>query len=96
MKKEIKKLIRKSIRERLRGVATEYTIRKVIKANLENPHSWWNPDDDGSDSAENIHEAAIKRYYSNINNTAAINLFLDFQESLMRDFKIFPYVKVSK
>lgn len=94
MNKELEKLIRKSIRERLRGVETEYTVRKVIKANLENPHSWWNPNDCGSE--EDTHEAAIKRYYSNINNTAAINIFLDFQESLMRDFKIFPYVKASK
>lgn len=94
MNKELEKLIRKSIRERLRGVESEYTIRKVIKANLENPHSWWSPNH--CDSAADTPEEAIKLYYSNINNTTAINIFLDFQESLMRNFKIFPYVSLNK
>lgn len=94
MNKELEKLIRKSIRDRLRGVEPESVIRKVIKANLENPHSWWSPNH--CTSAADTPEEAIKLYYSNINNTTAINIFLDFQESLMRDFKIFPYVKISK
>lgn len=75
------KLIRKAIRERLAGNASDYMIRKVVKAHLENPCAWSAGKDESRDEL-------VQRYYRNINNTSATNIFLDFQESV-RNFGIF-------
>ena len=77
------KLIRKSIRERLADHTSDYKIRKVIKAHIEQPCSWL-----AGSEYDNSEEECIKRYYRNINNTTATNIFLDFQESVIRDFGI--------
>lgn len=74
------KLIRKSIRERLADHASDYKIRKVIKAHLENPCAWSAGKDESRDEL-------VQRYYRNINNATATNIFLDFQESV-RNFGI--------
>lgn len=78
------KLIRKSIRERLADHTSDYMIRKIAKAHIEAPRSWL-----AGKEYDNSDEECIKRYYRNIsNNTAAANIFLDFQESVLRDFGI--------
>lgn len=77
------KLIRKSIRERLADYASDYKIRKVIKAHIENPCAWSAGRDDES------RDELVQRYYRNINNSSATNIFLDFQESVLRSFGIY-------
>lgn len=76
------KLIRKSIRERLANHASDYKIRKVIKAHIENPCAWSAGKDDES------RDELVQRYYRNIGNTWATNIFLDFQDSMLRNFGI--------
>lgn len=76
------KLIRKSIRERLVDHVSDYKIRKVIKAALENPCTWSAGRDDES------RDELVQRYYRNINSTTATNIFLHFNESMLRNFSI--------
>lgn len=79
---ETKSVIRKAVRERLTGKVSEYKIRKMIKASLENPRSWYHPDDDEDDDPQN---AGIQRYYRNINSpTRAPNICLDFRDHCLR------------
>lgn len=77
------KLIRKAIRERLAGNASDYMIRKIAKAHVAQPCSWL-----AGKEYDNSDEECIKRYYRNINNTSATNIFLDFHESVLRNFGI--------
>jgi hypothetical protein len=77
------KLIRKSIRERLADHASDYKIRKVIKAHLENPCGWSAGKDDES------RDELVQRYYRNIGNTSATSIFLDFKDSVLRSFGIY-------
>lgn len=85
LSKETIKMIRKSIRERLADHASDYQIRKVIKAALENPCTWSAGRDDDEESLDEL----VQRYYRNINNnTAAANIFLHFRDSVLRDFGI--------
>ena len=76
------KIIRKSIRERLADHASDYMIRKVIKAHLESPCAWsaGNPDES--------RDELVQRYYRNIGNTWATNIFVDFQDTMLRQFGI--------
>lgn len=77
------KLIRKSIRERLSDHASDYKIRKVIKAHIESPCAWSAGDPDES------YDENVQRYYSNIGHTWATNIFLDFRDSVLRSFGIY-------
>ena len=77
------KLIRKSIRERLADYASDYKIRKVIKAHIENPCAWSAGRDDET------YDELVQRYYRNIGNTWATNIFVDFQDSVLRSFGIY-------
>lgn len=77
------KLIRKSIRERLADNASDYKIRKVIKAHIESPCAWSAGRDDES------RDELVQRYYRNINNTSATSIFLDFKDSVLRSFGIY-------
>ena len=77
------KLIRKSIRERLADYASDYKIRKVIKAHLESPCAWSAGNDDET------YDELVQRYYRNIGNTWATNIFVDFQDSVLRSFGIY-------
>lgn len=76
------KLIRKSIRERLADHTSDYKIRKVIKAHLENPCAWSAGKDDES------RDELVQRYYRNIGDTSATNIFIHFRDSMLRNFGI--------
>ena len=76
------KLIRKSIRERLADHASDYMIRKVIKAHLENPCAW----SAGRDNE--TRDERVQLYYHNIGDTSATNIFIDFQDTMLRQFGI--------
>lgn len=76
------KLIRKSIRERLSGHVSDYKIRKVIKAHIENPCAWSAGRDDES------RDDQVQLYYRNISHTWATNIFLDFRDTMQRQFGI--------
>lgn len=79
---ETKKIIRKAISERLTGKVSEYKIRKMIKASLENPQSWYHPDDDEDADPQN---AGIQRYYRNINSPEwAPSIYQDFKDCCQR------------
>ena len=67
----------------LAGNASNYMIRKIANAHVAQPCSWL-----AGKEYDNSDEECIKRYYRNINNTSATNIFLDFQESVLRDFGI--------
>lgn len=80
---ETKKFIRKAIRERLEGYASNYMINKVIKAALRKPSSWM-----GGNPEEDDDESCVFRYYNNINHSWCTNIFVDFQEDMLRYFNI--------
>lgn len=82
---ETKRIIRKAIRERLQD-CTEYMIRKVIKGELEDPASWWNPADDNEQDPQ---IAGIERYYRNINSPAyATNIYMSFKDRMANKYGI--------
>lgn len=77
------KLIRSSIRERIRDYASDYKIRKVIKDAIANPSAW-----SAGIDGETLDDC-VQRYYRNINNTFATNIFVDFQNDMLRCYNIF-------
>lgn len=78
MTKETEKLIRTEVRKHLKALGhTEYSIRKTIKSELENPAHWATyPDGDNSE------EAMIWRYYSHINTMSCTSIVMDFRNRI--------------
>lgn len=72
MQESTKKLIRTSVRNLLKNTdLSDYRIRKIVKAELEDPCGWRHPDHDDDP------EWAIRNYYGNLTSNSVLINFVD-------------------
>lgn len=72
MLKETEKLIRQSVRNLLSNTdLSDYRIRKIVKAEIEDPCTWSCP------NGEWYEDKPIIAYYGNLHNMCVFNNFVD-------------------
>lgn len=88
MQEATKKLIRTSVRNLLKNTdLSEYCIRKIVKAELEDPCSWGHPDHDDDP------ECAIRNYYGNLTSN---NVLINFVDHMHRRYFFYYFKHTNK